>query len=217
MEQTLAGALRAATKNSHHAIDHHPLLSPLAKADITLTQYRRVLQTFGWIYHPLQQHLIRSLKHLQIDKEYQISPRHEWLAVDLDYYGADLHANPNPLRAWFMPEIEDVAGLIGMLYVVEGSTLGGQVLLRRLNQTLGITADKGGCFFAGHGEETQQRWGEFMAIASRFCPPEQQATVCKSAVICFSLLNRMLTVADYYWNAQDEKYTIGTIDALSQA
>ena len=47
-----------------------------------------------------------------------------------------------------LPDLQGVQEALGCLYVVEGSTLGGQVIARHLRQTLGVDPRCGGSFFA---------------------------------------------------------------------
>ena len=47
---------------------------------------------------------------------------------------------------------------VGCLYVLEGSTLGGQIILRRAAERLGIDADTGAGFFHGYGAQTGAMW-----------------------------------------------------------
>ena len=54
-----------------------------------------------------------------------------------------------------------------MLYPLEGSTLGGQVISIRLRDNLGLNATNGGRFFNGYGEQTGQYWAEFLDYADR--------------------------------------------------
>jgi len=49
---------------------------------------------------------------------------------------------------------------LGYLYVMEGSTLGGQLISRHFRQTLGIELATGGAYFHGYGEQTGARWKE---------------------------------------------------------
>lgn len=52
---------------------------------------------------------------------------------------------------------------LGGIYVVEGSILGGRVLMRRAERSLGVTATQGGQFLAGDGAATGTRWRVFLA------------------------------------------------------
>ncbi|KXK03409.1 MAG: heme oxygenase [Acidobacteria bacterium OLB17] len=60
-----------------------------------------------------------------------------------------------------MPDLGSAAKAFGSLYVIEGSTLGGQVISRHLKETLAITPENGGEFYAGYGKETGPMWKAF--------------------------------------------------------
>jgi heme oxygenase len=54
-----------------------------------------------------------------------------------------------------------VERILGMAYVVEGSTLGGAYLLKRL-AGLGVTATQGGAFLASYGNARGRMWQHFL-------------------------------------------------------
>ena len=54
---------------------------------------------------------------------------------------------------------------LGYAYVIEGSTLGGRVILKHIHQALQLEQD-GTRFFAGYGAETGKYWKEFL---QEFC------------------------------------------------
>ena len=51
-----------------------------------------------------------------------------------------------------------------MLYVLEGATLGGQVICRQLGPRLNLSADAGLSFYASYGELVGPRWKTFCAL-----------------------------------------------------
>lgn len=51
----------------------------------------------------------------------------------------------------------------GTLYVIEGSALGGRVIARRLQESLGIQPESGSRYFSGHGSDTGMHWRRFLA------------------------------------------------------
>ncbi len=57
-----------------------------------------------------------------------------------------------------------------MLYVLEGSTLGGQVIRKRLLAR--GQAMTGLSFLDPYGPETGRRWKDFLAVLQRECPPD---------------------------------------------
>ena len=67
-----------------------------------------------------------------------------WLMEDLSF----LHETPLQLNPTMnLPVINSLGRLVGALYVLEGSTLGGQLISRQLNQHLGLTLNTGARFF----------------------------------------------------------------------
>lgn len=67
-----------------------------------------------------------------------------------------------------LPDVSSVAKAFGSLYVIEGSTLGGQVISRHLKQHLDLTPENGGAFFNSYGPEVGPRWKEFGAAIRTF-------------------------------------------------
>lgn len=66
------------------------------------------------------------------------------------------------------PALADVPEALGLLYVLEGSTLGGRVIRKQLlkaGQDL-----KGLGFLDPYGEAVAERWRSFLAILDRECP-----------------------------------------------
>jgi heme oxygenase len=178
----LQEALRAASRAAHHRIDHHPLLSPLARADLTLSHYQFVLQAQTWIHGSLQGVLEQALSRLCSATTFRVSDRLGWLKADCAFF--KLPSLPlSPLRA---PVIATPAALVGQLYVVEGSTLGGQVIARQLEVSLGLTAETGARMFAGHGANTAERWQSFWDFAAASCPAADVPVACAAAVELFA-------------------------------
>ena len=55
-----------------------------------------------------------------------------------------------------------LAACLGALYVLEGATLGGQVLRREMATRLALDSDNGASFLNVYGAETGRRWKEFL-------------------------------------------------------
>ena len=52
------------------------------------------------------------------------------------------------------------AAFLGVLYVLEGSTLGGRLIARHVEPALGLINGRGDAYFRGHGEATGALWRE---------------------------------------------------------
>ena len=83
------------------------------------------------------------------------------------------------------------AVFLGRMYVMEGSTLGGQLLARHVEVQLGLEPGHGDSYFAGYGDHTGQRWREFKALLEAL--PESEAdTVIASAKNMFALFGESM-------------------------
>jgi heme oxygenase len=67
-----------------------------------------------------------------------------------------------------LPAAPTLAHAFGLLYVLEGATLGGQLLRRRLGPALDLTAEQGLAFFGAYGSEVGPMWRAFTDALARF-------------------------------------------------
>jgi heme oxygenase len=73
-----------------------------------------------------------------------------------------------------------------MLYPLEGSTLGGQVIARQI-RSLGAGRFPLR-FFEAYGGYVLPRWNEFLAWSEASCPAEDHARAIKAAVAMFGVI-----------------------------
>ena len=169
----LLHALRTATRQAHHLLDHHALLAPLPRADITLTAYGDALAALHGIHLAGETAIAAGLARLGLDYDWQ--PRQTELEADL----AALGRTPWPLRIPTAP-CQDAADLIGYLYVIEGSRLGGLVIGRQLATHLPQAPRR---FY--DDQHAPARWAGFNQFAEACCPPEQHPRALGTAQAVF--------------------------------
>ena len=87
-----------------------------------------------------------------------------WLEADLAALGAASSSPGSPPTL----HLTDGADAFGAIYVMEGSTLGGQVIARHVIPALGVTPADGCRYFTGYGASTGERWRDTMASITRF-------------------------------------------------
>lgn len=150
--------LRDDTRAEHRAIEH--TLAELTSSSLTPERYRFRLGQFYGFYRPLEAQLARVLRCDSIDFPRRMKT--QLLRADLEALGAcDADSLPMCRR---LPALDNTTAGLGCLYVLEGSTLGGQVISRHVQARLGVTPESGGCFFAGYGSETGAMWRAFRAV-----------------------------------------------------
>jgi heme oxygenase (biliverdin-IX-beta and delta-forming) len=151
-------SLRENTKTLHQELER--TLIPVIKHTSTTEQYVHLLQLFYGYYYPLEQHIAA---HIGTDMPGSFEQRRKaaWLLQDI---AAVTGATPDPANiptSNDIPEITDTAQALGAMYVLEGSTLGGQVISSILQRNL-ANPSLPLAFFAGYGDNTRAMWDSFV-------------------------------------------------------
>jgi heme oxygenase len=111
---------------------------------------------------------------------------------------ADLHALGVADRGSRLPEAEVLPAVrspeeaIGVLYVLEAATLGGEVIARRARVRLGVTAQTGGSFFRAYGPAVGARWRAFGAAVETLSDGVPTPATCAAAMASYSGLEAWL-------------------------
>lgn len=167
--------LRAGTDECHQRLERR---LALLDEELSAARYAAVLVRFHAIWQGLEPRLAELL-----DDEAFWRPRRRlpWLDADLAGLGCATPALVGP------PVLESLAAGLGALYVVEGSTLGGRVILRHLDR-LGL---RPATYFAGYGEATGRMWKGFLAKLQAV-PESAAATAVAGATATFAHLEQHL-------------------------
>jgi heme oxygenase len=124
---TLAEQLRQATRASHQQLDRHPLLRPLIQPGISRAAYAAALAALHGPMSYLEGLIEQLLQGMAEPPPYAL--RCATLSEDLN----QLQRQPWPYRGPIIA-LENRAQMIGALYVLEGSRLGGFAIAKRLRQ-----------------------------------------------------------------------------------
>lgn len=152
--------LRSDTQAQHSALEAHiPLMDPA----FSLADYRRLLGRFYGYYVPLEARLVVWSRAEGRGIDYAGRVKAPALERDLIALGETAETIAQLPRCAALPALATEAQGLGCLYVVEGSTLGGQVITRQLQKSLGLPPESGAAFFNGYGAETGARWKAFGA------------------------------------------------------
>jgi heme oxygenase len=183
--------LRQHTHAAHVALNHHPMLSGITHPGYPILRYQALLAAYLPLYAGLELAIEQYLSAYPPVFDYRPRRKLHWLVNDLAFFGH--HAALTPAAT---PPIGNLAELIGVLYVIEGSTLGGGLIARLITQHLGIDAEQGGAFFNAYGVDTQTRWQAFCTfIETIAASPAQQALAAQRAVTTFKQFQQALDSA----------------------
>jgi heme oxygenase len=182
--------LRDATAPLHKQLNEQALLAALLGKEQPLADYQQLLGIYYSLYHQLEAAIKRYLTQQPIDFDYQPRYKTPLLLSDLSYW----HIQPEPLRCQIaLPDINSLGALLGLLYVLEGSTLGANFIAQHLKLTYGYTRSTGSDFFSGYGEQTKTYWQSFITYINSFSDqPDQAAQAIDSAALSFACFNQAL-------------------------
>lgn len=142
MTGLLHGNLRERSAAAHREVEAHPLLRDLLQPTLTRAHYVTVLSAFlGW-YATLEAWLRPAADALSArwtPCAWRYRPRVPALERDL----AQLCDRTDVLAAPPLACASGASALIGVLYVVEGSSLGGRVIAGRVRASLGPSVPVG--------------------------------------------------------------------------
>jgi heme oxygenase (biliverdin-IX-beta and delta-forming) len=147
--------LKEATRERHMALERQlPLLSP----HLTLLAYRQLTRRFFGFYAPLELKLLNSPSWKSSSFDYSQRLKTPSLRHDLLALGDSPEILTKLERCKELPCLDSPAQVAGCLYVIEGATLGGQIITKHLCANLGITPQTGASFFGGYGTQTGSLW-----------------------------------------------------------
>ncbi len=135
----------------------------------TLGDYQDWLCRFLGLYGPLEHSLARFSEWGNHGHGLLLpSPNHSaCLAADLEVIGVD-PASVTQTPAALLPSLPTFAHAVGALYVLEGSTLGGQVILRDVETRIGPQIAGATQFFGGRGMAAVPTWQAFKVALNAF-------------------------------------------------
>lgn len=158
----------------------------------TVERYQTLLSRLLGFHAPLERRLAQvDLGVVGLD----LDPRRKahLLEDDLRWLGVDPGQVP---ACGALPALPALPEALGCLYVLEGSTLGGQVVSRHLREAMGVVPGRGGSFFASDGRDVGAMWRAFCRALEVGCPGEPEAIRAgESAVRTFASFNDWLAAA----------------------
>ncbi|WP_166220770.1 biliverdin-producing heme oxygenase [Pseudomonas atagonensis] len=181
--------LRAGTAELHIALEKR---LPFFSDSLDLKAFERLMQAYYGFYQPLENALQQSQA---IPADFDLSPRLKTATLrgDLQALGVSPPALDNLPICGQLPVIDSSAACLGVLYVLEGATLGGQILRREISARLGLEARNGAAFLDIYGAATGRRWRDFIEyLGSRPMDADERNAVVTAAHTTFSCFERWL-------------------------
>ncbi len=177
------GALKRAMRAEHERVEAAvPLMCP----DLTREQY---ISTLRRLYGVVGAWEVWSSMHAPASLRSLIASRNRCplLQNDLAYFGETALRTAGPELA--LPD--DPASFLGAMYVMEGSTLGGQYIARHVESVLHLTNREGSSYFRGYGDRTAEMWKEFRQVLASVDETETDVVI-SSARAMFAIFSEWM-------------------------
>lgn len=168
--------LRAETDKPHKSLE-----AILTATGLTghRDDYATLLESLLRIYRPLEVALAK-LDWTPLGLNVVERSKMQWLAADLAALGRD----PHMVKDWpTIPLLDTTFRGLGALYVVEGASLGGQVISRWLREHLGIGPSTGGRFFSSYGDDVSRMWRSYLEVLEAAAADAPDAELVTSAAL----------------------------------
>lgn len=164
---SLLQLLKTETRPHHERAEN---VVRLMAPELTVSGYRAHLEALHALHAVLEAHVATHLEAahpaLRVAERRKLHLLHEDLRA-LGHDEASLARLPALPRA---PDVPGVPEALGVLYVLEGSTLGGQLILRHLVRHFEGTPVGGFAFFRAYGEGVGPMWKSLVETLPRACP-----------------------------------------------
>jgi len=196
-----SAALKDRTKEHHLRAEHHPLQQALARGTIDAAVWTAMVIQNRAVHAAMESALAAAaLRDERVARVF--APHHRRLSkfdADLAALGvaeASRAALPTTQKACaWITELgaRDPLALLGVLYVLEGATNGGQYLAHPLRAMLKLGGDAGLLSLHPHGEQTRDLWMGFRASVDALVLSDIEVdAVIAAAQETFDLVGRVL-------------------------
>lgn len=157
---SLHGILKEKTRLQHSQIEKVSLFNKIINKTITLIEYQLLIKKLYGFIAPCE-NIIHQLPH-----RYLLTGREKTtiLKNDLLALGIEKPLVDQIQKSTSLPTLTNHYQVLGYMYVMEGSTLGGQVITEFIRDTLKLTIETGISYFNGYGKNTKIKWAEFCQI-----------------------------------------------------
>lgn len=147
--------LRLSTSPLHKQLESVPLSQVIVSPEITVQKYAEYLLVMECIVRDVEAKVYPVVSNFISD----INQRKKLSSIqdDLKVLGFSVLNETTEFDADF-----EIPFALGIVYVIEGSTLGGRVILKNIEKQLDFNADNGAKYFSGYKENTGSLWKSFL-------------------------------------------------------
>lgn len=181
--------LRQETAESHQKLEDNPLSKAILSPSVSVKDYQTYLTALFGLTIACEDQVFPVISHVITDLPDRYKSR---LIID-DLLATGLSEAEIDALPVYRFEFSTVAEALGIMYVLEGSTLGGKILYRHIHEVLGLVPENGASYFWGYGAQTGNLWKSFISSLTQFVDEyEEWDGVIDSAKKTFTIIDNWL-------------------------
>lgn len=181
--------LRQETAESHQKLEHNPLSKALLNPSVSVKDYQSYLAALFGVTIACEDQVFPAISNVITD----LSGRYKSRLIIGDLLATGLSEAEIDALPVHRFEFSSIAEALGIMYVLEGSTLGGKILYRHVHEVLGLTPENGASYFWGYGAQTGNLWKSFISSLAQFVDEqEERDEVIASAKNTFTIIDSWL-------------------------
>ncbi|GGF67891.1 biliverdin-producing heme oxygenase [Paenibacillus albidus] len=185
--------LRNETAVYHKEIEQNKYAAAIMNQSLTLEDYRNYLEKFYGFVEPAETQAAALLEAQQTGFDLGVRGKTALLERDLLFLGASEQELEKLPRCSELPDISTIPRLLGFFYVMEGSTLGGQMITKLLKKNLPVSPETGLEYFNAYGPDTKEQWAGFRQLLTEASAAHQaDEQIVEAAKATFHLLGKWL-------------------------
>ncbi|KQN38594.1 hypothetical protein ASE92_03990 [Pedobacter sp. Leaf41] len=161
----IANLLRTETAENHAALESLMFVNEIMNNTLSIENYKKLL-TINYIIHQKLENKLANMLDNDLADRLDMKNRLKLAALekDLAYWQIDSLTLPALNFELFVAE-KNNAEVLGALYVLEGATLGGNVIKKHILANPNFSNHEGGLNYYGvYGEELGSKWKNFVTI-----------------------------------------------------
>jgi heme oxygenase len=156
LSEKISLLLKSETSQVHDEVEQINIMS---KSKPTIDNYIDYLKVLFKIFIPLEQKLFKFSEWKQNNFNFNLTKRVQHLIMDLN----NLNVNKSEIiLSNNLPNIDSFEKALGVYYVLEGSSLGGQILFKKMLLNYSDQLENKLNYLYGFGKETFKEWKIFI-------------------------------------------------------
>ena len=161
-------SLRSKTANSHQQLEESKYSKSILSPSVTLNSYQTYIAKMYGFVKACERDVFPFLNNIVPD----LALRNKASLIKSDLKATGIAVDLTEELPVHLFTVSNVAQAMGIMYVLEGSTLGVKFLYKHINEVLKLDEKNGASYFWGYGQRTGLLWKTFIAAMADFAVNE---------------------------------------------